>query len=222
MIFPWESGFRISVFDHRAIVLYKQHIVHWGIAQKDGALLKRASPNLYNALWNWNRNIDSNIMLAKKIWKHGTIPSSWTAAMFGRYWIVVHSHSMPRFHDPKLPWPTISQKLLVENQTIATLKVLDTSNEAMIESRHFRNPLTVETSRIISCVRSALTSMCKPEPVQGSTRITARNKQTMFPPARKWTFHYCIRYKQKIKHTNSNDWACSQCYVSKISNWPQG
>ena len=174
--------------------------------------------------WHWNRNIDSNIIFAQKIWKHGTISSSrfLDRAMFGRYWLVVHSHSAPQFHDPKLPWPTISQKLLVENQTIATLKVLDTSNEAMIESRHFRNPITVETSRIISCVRSALTSMCKPEPVQGSTRITARNKQTMFPPARKWTFHYCIRYKQKIKHTNSNDWACSQCYVSKISNWPQG
>ena len=110
--------------------------------------------------------------------------------MFGRYWLVVHSHSTPRFHDPKLPWPTISQKLLVENQTTATLKVLDTSNEAMIESRHFRNPITVETSRIISCVRSALTSMCKPGPVQGSTRNSHHcpeqtNKQTMFPPARK-------------------------------------
>ena len=86
------------------------------------------------------------------------VHGSWTAAMFGRYWLVVHSHSTPQFHDPKLPWPTISQKLLVENQTIATLKVLDTSNEAMIESSHFRNPITVETSRIKSCVRSALTS----------------------------------------------------------------
>ena len=98
--------------------------------------------------------------------------------MFGRYWLVVHSHSTPQFHDPKLPWPTISQKLLVENQTIATLKVLDTSNEPMIESSHFRNPGTVETFNILFCVRSALTSMCKLRPVQGSTRTTARNKQT--------------------------------------------
>ena len=128
------------------------------------------------------------------------VPGSWTAAMFGRYWLVVHSHSTPRFHDPKLPGPTISQKLLVENQTIATLKVLDTSNEPMIESSHFRNPRTVETFNIISCVRSALTSMCKPGPVQGSTRTTARNKQTnkqCFHPLNSERFHFCIKCEQK-------------------------
>ena len=77
--------------------------------------------------------------------------------MFGRYWLVVHSHSTPRFHDPELLWPTISQKLFIENQTTATLKVLDTSNEAMIESSHFRNLIAAESFNIISCVRSALT-----------------------------------------------------------------
>ena len=158
------------------------------LPKKTGHFWKGLPLTYIMPFWHWNRNIDSNIIFAQKIWKHGTISSSrfLDRAMFGRYWLVVHLHSAPQFHDPKLPWPTISQKLLVENQTIATLKVLDTSNEAMIESRHFRNPITVETSRIKSCVRSALTSMCKPGPVQGSTRITAQNKQTnkqtMFPP----------------------------------------
>ena len=128
------------------------------------------------------------------------VPGSCIAAMFGRYWLVVHSHSTPRFHDPKLLWPTISQKLFIENQTTATLKVLDTSNEAMIESSHFRNLIAAESFNIISCVRSALTSMCKPGPVQGSTRTTARNKQCFHPLESELSIIVSCMNK-KIKHT---------------------